>query len=103
MSAIASGTADPRRHSAGARVGRRRPRMLLVPLALGVVAAGLVAGSATAQGSTGVALRTAVSDVTAVELGLPAGMDPSEPHLAVDPRDPRQLFAVVQAVSAENP
>jgi hypothetical protein len=30
-------------------------------------------------------------------------MDPSEPHLAVDPDDPARLFTVVQATSPDNP
>jgi hypothetical protein len=34
--------------------------------------------------------------VTTTVLEVPAGMNPSEPHLAADPNDPKRLFAVAQ-------
>jgi hypothetical protein len=82
---------------AGSSPSRKRPRigrtnawralylaaalMVLAPVAAGGVA------SASERGHRRVATTV---------LQVPAGMNPSEPHLAVDPHNPKRLFAVAQ-------
>jgi len=64
-------------------------RALCLAAALAVLAP--VAATGTAFASEGGHPR-----VTTTVLQVPAGMNPSEPHLAVDPNDPKRLFAVAQ-------
>jgi hypothetical protein len=63
------------------------------------LAAALVALMPVAAGGATAASQRAASGhprVATTVLQVPAGMDPSEPHLAVDPHDPARLFAVAQ-------
>jgi hypothetical protein len=94
----------PQSHPPVRRVRRRIGRLLAalaLPAALALLSTSLVAAPAAAVLPS--AAVNSVHRVTTVELALPAGMDPSEPHLAVDPRNPARLFAVVQATSPDNP
>ena len=50
-------------------------------------------------GSTPAARRASQPRITTVVLNVPAGSDPSEPHLALDPADPDRLYAVAQTVA----
>lgn len=62
--------------------------------ALCLAAALLVLAPAAASGATSASERGHRRVATVLE--VPAGMNPSEPHLAVDPADPTRLFAVAQ-------
>jgi hypothetical protein len=66
----------------------RRARVLAA-LGLGLSAPALAAVAAA---------RPAAPHVATTVLAVPSGLDPSEPHLAVDPEDQGRLFAVAQLV-----
>jgi hypothetical protein len=66
--------------------------VLCLAAALAVLASAAASGAAF---SSERAERAHPSVATTV-LKVPAGMNPSEPHLAVDPHDPKRLFAVAQ-------
>jgi hypothetical protein len=74
-------------------LGRTRAwRALCLAGALVMLAAVAAGGAASASERAKGGHRRVATTVLAV----PAGMNPSEPHLAVDPADPTRLFAVAQ-------
>jgi hypothetical protein len=62
----------------------------------------LVAAGATGAASASESGERGHQRVATTVLEVPAGMDPSETHIAVDPNDPRRLFAVAQVGPFEN-
>jgi hypothetical protein len=83
---------------------RRRLLSLLATLAV-ISASGLAVGdpAAAAPGTAGVAHGDSGHRVWTKVLDAPAGAYPSEPHLAVDPGNPRRLFVVAQFGTTSSP
>jgi hypothetical protein len=73
------------------------PRARVRHALLLAVAAAFVPSGAAAASSTGhIAAQDGHLRIVTTMLHVPAGTDPSEPHLAVDPDDPARLYAVAQ-------
>jgi hypothetical protein len=83
---------------------RRRLFSLLATLAV-ISASGLAVGdpAAAAPGTAGVAHGDSGHRARTKVLDVPAGAYPSEPHLAVDPGNPRRLFVVAQFATTSSP
>src|SRR3954467_12928970 len=83
---------------------RRRLFSLLATLAV-ISASGLAVGDpvAAAPGTAGPAHGDSGHRVWTKVLDAPAGAYPSEPHLAVDPGNPRRLFVVAQFATTSSP
>jgi hypothetical protein len=85
---------------AGSSPSRKRPLLARTRTWCALcLAAALVAVAPVAAGGAASASERAERGhprVATTMLAVPAGMNPSEPHLAVDPADPKRLFAVAQ-------